>query len=299
LCLGIGGGGDVVGALASALLAGSLGTSWVVGGVSWERRVVDPGPGPRRLDELSGATALNQVVALAGPDTRGPGGFHFAESRMAAVLDERTVLVDPTPGPDRVGRGLADAAGRLDCDLVVLVDVGGDVLAHGHEPHLASPLCDAVMLAAAQPLGDAGVPVVGAVFGPGCDGELSPAEVLERLAELGAAGALLGTWGITPQAAEALSAAVAVIPTEASAQALRCFAGERGTAAIRGGRRQVELSPLGALTFYFDPLVALRTAVPLARAVAGSADLLEANRRLLALGVNTELELEREAAGPA
>jgi hypothetical protein len=286
----------VVGALATGLLARSLGTPFVVGGVSWERRVVDPEPGPRRLDELSGATPLNRVVAVSGPETMGPGGFHFAESRMAAVLDAPTVLVDPTPGPDRVGRGVADAARQLDCDLVVLVDVGGDVLAHGDEPELASPLCDAVMLAAAGPMAEAGMAVAAAVFGPACDGELSPGEVLQRLAELAAAGALLGAWGITPPVAEVLSRAVAAIPTEASAQALRCFAGERGQASIRGGRRQVELSPLGALTFYFDPVAALRTAVPLARAVQGSPDLVDANRRLLELGVNTELELERAAA---
>jgi hypothetical protein len=30
----------------------------------------------------------------------------------------------------------------------VLIDVGGDVLAQGHEPGLRSPLCDALMLAA-------------------------------------------------------------------------------------------------------------------------------------------------------
>jgi len=39
---------------------------------------------------------------------------------------------------------------------VVLLDVGGDVLAHGHEPGLGSPLCDAVLLAAAARLQAAG-----------------------------------------------------------------------------------------------------------------------------------------------
>ncbi len=143
----------------------------MLGGVTWERRVVDPLPGPRRLDEIENAEPLNDAVALARADTRGPGGFAFAESRMAEVRGEPTVLVDPSVGPGAVAAGIADAAGRLDCDLVAFVDVGGDALAHGDEPDLASPLCDAVMLAAAETLSaDHGVAAVGAVFGPGCDG---------------------------------------------------------------------------------------------------------------------------------
>ena len=42
----------------------------------------------------------------------------------------------------------AAIAMELGCDAIVLLDVGGDVLAHGDEPGLASPLCDAVVLAA-------------------------------------------------------------------------------------------------------------------------------------------------------
>jgi hypothetical protein len=298
LCVGIGGGGDVVGALATAHLARSAGASAVVGGTTWERRVVDPAPGPRRLDEVEDAEILNEAVALAGPQTRGPGGFHFAESRMAGVLAERTVLVDPTPGPAVVAASLADAAGRLDCDLVALVDVGGDALAHGDEPELASPLCDAVLLAAGARLPAAGLEVVGAIFGPGCDGELTPAEVEERLAEVAAAGGLLGAWGLTPEAIAELDAAVAAVPTEASAQALRCARGERGRAEIRGGRRSVQLSALGALTFYFGVAAALGSAARLAQAVSDAADLEDAHERLHAIGVRTELDLEREAAVP-
>ena len=148
LAVGIGGGGDVVGALVAAQLAAALGTPAVVGGLTWERRPVDPLPGPRRIGELTGAQTLGEHVALAGPDTTGPGGFRFAESYMARFLDEPVLLLDPSDGPAAVAAGLADAAGQLGCDLVVLTDVGGDVLAHGHEAGLGSPLADAVCLAA-------------------------------------------------------------------------------------------------------------------------------------------------------
>src|SRR5687768_16797058 len=86
LAVGIGGGGDVVGALAVAECARAHGLSARVGGCTWERRPIDPIPGPRRLDEITGAVRIAASVALAGPDTAGSGGFRFAESHMARVL---------------------------------------------------------------------------------------------------------------------------------------------------------------------------------------------------------------------
>jgi len=295
MCVGIGGGGDVVGALASADLARRLGTEAIVGGITWERRPIDPLPGARSLSEVEGLRErLNDVVGLAGPDTTGPGGFRFAEGGMAAALGEATVLVDPNPGPRAVAAGLDDAAGRLGCDLLVLVDVGGDVLAHGGEAGLASPLADALMLAATRHLR---TPSVLAVFGAGCDGELRPAEVLERIAEVAAAGGLLGAWALTPDAAERLEHAIEEVPTEASAMAVRCARGGYGEVRIRAGRRTVELGPAGALTFFLVPAAAMASAARLAAAVVGCGSLLEADALLAGRGIRTELAYERAAAG--
>jgi hypothetical protein len=205
--------------------------------------------------------------------------------------------VDVWHGPPTLADGLAQAADRLDCDLLVLLDVGGDALAHGHEPGLASPLCDAVMLAAGARLArEAGLPVLAGVFGIGCDGELTPAEVLERLAEVARAGGLAGARGLTEPVVERLEAAVEAIPTEASAQALRCYRGEVGEATIRAGRRTVQLSPLGASTVYVDPVAAVESAARLAAAVLEAPGLESANSALNRLGVRTELDLEREVA---
>jgi hypothetical protein len=295
LSIGIGGGGDVVGALATAELARAHGASAVVGGLTWERRPIDPLPGPRRLDELRGAEVLNEAVALCGPDTVGPEGVPFGESGMARFLGERTVLVDPHPGPARIAAGLADAAERLECDLIALVDVGGDVLAHGDEAGLASPLADSLLLAAARHL--QGVDVIAAVFGAGCDGELTPTEVLERISEVAARGGWLGAHALTPAIADKLEAAIAHVPTEASAMAVKCARGAKGTTTIRRGRRKVELSPVAAITFYLDPHVALATAARLADAVADAPSLHDANAILHRLGVRSELDYELELSG--
>jgi len=299
LVLGVGGGGDVVGALAVAEGCRlHQGADPVVGGTTWERRVVDPAPGPRSEEEIVGAEPLAPALLSAGPATRvATSGVHFAESRMADFLGAPTVLIDVTRSPRDLALGLRAAAETLACDLLVFVDVGGDALGHGGEDGLASPLCDAVMLAAAFRLEATGaVPVLGAIFGPGCDGELTHDEVLERLAEVAAAGGFAGARGLSPAVAERLAEAVEHVPTEASAQALRCFRGERGPTTIRGGRRTLELSPLGALTFYFDVSAAVRSAARLARAVLDTDGLEHANEVLHGRGLRTELDYERSLA---
>src|SRR4051794_2835030 len=271
LVIGIGGGGDVVGALATAEAARLYhGAEPVVGGVAWERRPIDPEPGPRALAEIEGGEELAPCVLLAGPDTRVRArAVLFGESRMAALLGQGTVLVDVTPGPAAVADGIAAAADRLGSDLLVFLDVGGDVLAHGHEPGLGSPLCDAVMLAAAARMQRAGRDVLLGIVGIGCDGELTPDEVNERIADVARAGGLAGVRGITPAVAERLDEAVAAVPTEASACALRAFRGEIGPVEIRGGRRTVPLTPAAALTLYFHPLVGLGATAGLAPAGDG------------------------------
>ena len=79
--MGIGGGGDVVGALAAAELLGG----GIVGGLTWERRPVDPVPGPRTLDEVAGAQRLNDAVAMGArvPDEH----WRYCSEAAAASRD--------------------------------------------------------------------------------------------------------------------------------------------------------------------------------------------------------------------
>lgn len=296
--IGIGGGGDVVGALATAEMARLYDDAQpVVGGLAWERRPIDPVPGPRRAEEIVDAERLAPGVLRAGPLTRvRERDVYFAESRMAQFLGEPTILIDVTEGAQTVATGLADAASQHESDLIVLIDVGGDVLAHGSEPGLRSPLCDAVMLAAAARLQRLGVAVLGGVFGIGCDGELTPAEVLSRLAEVAAAGGFAGARGLTEPVATRLEQAVSLIPTEASAQAVRAFRGASGLVEIRGGARTVELSSVAAITFYLEVDAMIRATGRLAQAVDRAKSIEEASAALNAIGVRTELDLEREAA---
>ncbi|HWE12386.1 MAG TPA: DUF1152 domain-containing protein [Solirubrobacteraceae bacterium] len=298
LVLGMGGGGDVVGALATAEAMRIYdGSECLVGGLTWERRPIDPVPGARRVSEITGGWELAPGILLAGPRTRvAERDVYFAESRMAEFLGRPTVLVDVSGGSPGVAAGLAAAATRLRRDLTVFVDVGGDVLAQGDEPGLRSPLCDALMLAAAGMLKAAGHPVLLGVFGIGCDSELTAGEVLDQLAIVARGRGLGGVRGLTEPVARRLEESLEFVPTEASAQAVRAFRGVSGTVYIRGGTRSLELSSLAAQTWFLDVPATIDAVGRLARAAWDAPSLEMANDALHALGVRTELDLEREAA---
>lgn len=294
--LGIGGGGDAIGSIAVARALEARGLQAVLGGVAWERIVVDPKPGPRPVAEIRGGQALDGAVIVdpaEGATT--PEGVHFCESRLASHLGERTVLIDVTQGPGGAARGIDSACAELGCDRVILVDIGGDAIADGTEPGLASPLCDAVMIAAGA---QADAPCVLSVLGAGCDGELEPAEVLDRVAALARAGAWLDTVGVTPAAAAEIEAAAAVAVTEASLLVARAALGAIGPVEIRGGRREVDLGPVSALAFVFELAPALGE-LPLVTAVATAPTIEAARDALNERGVSTELDWEeRRAAQP-
>jgi hypothetical protein len=266
----------------------------VLGGVAWERFAIDPTPGPRPLEQVRSGEPLSADAVLAGPETATGDGIRFAEAGVAAHLGEGTVLIDVTGGARGAGRGIAAAMERLRCDLLIGVDVGGDVLGRGDEEGLASPLCDAVMVAAMLRAARDREPLL-AVIGAGCDGELTPAQVLDRVAALVRRGAWLGTSGVPPERAAELEHAAEIVPTEASLMVARCARGETGGVPIRGGRRKVELGPVGALTFFFDAAAAVHE-LRLAQAVTDSESIDAARDALAVLSVRTELDYERDRA---
>src|SRR4051812_16544416 len=86
LVIGVGGGGDVVGALATVRFLQFCNIPCVLGGLSWEQPHIDPQPGPRSLSEVVNVQPMHQYAWLASSDTRSTRGVRFAESRMAEIL---------------------------------------------------------------------------------------------------------------------------------------------------------------------------------------------------------------------
>jgi len=294
LVIGVGGGGDVVGALATARFLEFCGLRSTLGGLSWERNVYDPVPGPRKLSETKHVKALHEFAWLANPQSQTSTGVPFAEAKMAGVIGREVLLVDINGGVKGVVAGLEASMKALDTDLLVGLDVGGDSLAEGHETGLRSPLADSIVLAALAVLEQRGQRTIWGVFGFGSDGELTVDEIELALSKLGAANGLLGAWSLTPKIAAELETVIQTVPTEASAIPVQCFRGGWGRHEIRRGQRHVKLTPLTALTFFMSTEKLYDTLARPAQAVRQSATLDEANEALHAIGIRTELDYERD-----
>jgi len=293
LVIGVGGGGDVVGALAAARFLEFCGLEFVLGGLSWERSIYDPIPGPRKLSEVRNVRVLHDYAWMANGDSQTTTGVFFAESKMAAVQGQEVLLIDINGGVKGAVGGLEVAMKELNTDLLVGLDVGGDSLAQGNEPGLRSPLADSIMLAAYAELEKLGHRTLWGVFGYGSDGELTVDEIESALSKITGAGGLLGAWSLTPKIAAEIEEAIKTVPTEASAIPAQCFRGAWGESKIRSGQRSVKLTPLTALTFFMSATKLYETLSRPARAVRVSASLEDANDALHAIGVSTELDFER------
>ncbi len=291
MVIGVGGGGDVVGTIPTARYLKKLGAQPMVGGLSWERYVNDPEPGPRKFSEIENLEIISETVGLASSETKTKKGVIFTESVVAKFLGEKTVLVDLNQGVRGVIRGLNEAIDKLGTRLFVGIDVGGDILASGKEEGLHSMLADSMMLAAMCYLK---VPSVLGVMGAGTDGELTFEQILNQLAKTAKYGGFLGARGLTKEDVQVLEELIPKTKTEASKLAVRAAKGEIGEIEIRGGYRKVLLTPLAALTFYLDPKVVFENVNQIAKKLVNTNTLEEAHQILEKEGVPSELTFERE-----
>lgn len=290
LVLGIGGGGDIVGTIPTSRYLRWLGLETIIGGLTWERYVNDPEPGPRRIDEIVNIKKVSRTVGLANGETVTTKGVKFTESVVAEVLGEETVLVDLNGGVQGVIEGLNEAMEKLGVDFFFGVDVGGDILGGGDEEGLHSMLADSMMLAA---MANLKVPSVLGVLGCCADGELTLEQFNRQVAKIAGYGGLIGARGLTPGDAEILDKVIPKTKTESSALAVRALRGESGEVQIRGGYRKVVLTPMCAVTLYFDPKVVFEKISRVAKDLVPTKSLDEAQAVLEKAGVPSELTFER------
>jgi hypothetical protein len=237
LYVAAGGGGDAIGALLVAAVQNSDDRPAVLTW-SWDRLVVNPLPGPRepsRFRHLVPYGRHNWRLTAALEEVW-PGTSPLP--RLIQTLPATLFLLDPRYGVAGVRRQVAELVTMLQVDRVVVVDVGGDVLAVGTEPELRSPLGDAMVLAACAEL-----PVSASVIvtGPGLDGELSEAYVLNALAELDASVA----GRVSADVATAYAGTFEWHPSETTGLLCATAAGIRGIARIRPTGTQLTLSDHG------------------------------------------------------
>ncbi|MET1128484.1 MAG: DUF1152 domain-containing protein [Thermoproteota archaeon] len=296
LMVAAGGGGDVVSAAAISLqIKLYSGVQAVVATPIWERFTRDPLPGPMRLDDLAGAELLSYAALLKPDCTALRGGRLVKPSActVAGAIPELPVYaVDLLGGTYSAWRGLEEVSSLHGCDAVVVLDVGGDVLAQGCEENLWSPLADSLVLSAASVLGVEDRVV--AVFSPGSDGELDARSVLKRISAVASRGGLRMALSMGRVAYEAAKTAIARgAATEASLIPLLALEGEYGLKLIRGGTRSVEITPVSALAFFMD-IEQVYELNRMAELVSRTSSIDEANAALNDVGVYTEYDLEKD-----
>lgn len=287
---GIGGGGDIVGAIPTARLTELLGTEVLLGGVAWEPVPRDVQVGPRSLAELTDIEKVAPRIARVTPNTRTVDDTTIAEAMLCSAIEDPVYVLDMSAGLEALVASLSTFCDDYDIDAVVGVDAGGDALAIGTEPGLKSPISDAVGLAA---LNELAVPTMLGVIGYGSDGELSGTELDRAVAALATDGGTLGAWGLTRAILTELEEILEVVDTEASAIPVAAFRGVRGTRQIRDGDRSVNITGLAPITLYFDPEAVARRSeiVPIVRA-AETLD--QIDEMLRDRGIQTEFQTAAE-----
>lgn len=81
LVIGVGGGGDVVGALAIARILEGSGVRCTLGGLSWEQPTIDPEPGQRSLKQVVDVDVLHERTWLARASSLAEPSLNCARRR--------------------------------------------------------------------------------------------------------------------------------------------------------------------------------------------------------------------------
>lgn len=293
LILGIGGGGDILGALPTRNFLTSIGVECRMGGVAYERSQFDLRPGPRSLNEIENVMKINETIALANGESKTDYGLKFQVSKMSGFLGEETVLVDITKGVEGVREGLEDFCRKYSVNLVIGVDVGGDVTANGYEKGLRSPLTDAIMLAALKKLS---VKNIIGVFGVCCDGELKLHEISDRLAKIYSEKGFIGAIALSLKDVEMMRSAVKYVNTEASKLPILVAEGRTGNTLIRGGSRVAELTFFSIFTYYLKTDIVYENNI-MAQRISDSKSFIGAYETLEKIGVTTEYGLQLKRKG--
>jgi len=277
LVFGNGGGGDVLQGISVANHLEALGVTEVfMGGVNCAWVDHDPdepippgqlvlGPQIYALDGLSNSKRVSEHIVEVSAETR-YGDRVLGEAVAAAVCKRRTIVIALQGGVPAAAAELAAFIASEGIDLVISADVGSDSFFTGKECHPAhTSLVDFMSLGILTSLDCATVFGLG---GYGCDGELVLDELQRNLSIAMAAGAYIGAHGLTPRDCAQLKAAFAEFFDPIGALVIDAAEGRFGwhnvpTTSPWG--HPVEVTPLAALTLFFDPHLLVEhvcTAVP-------------------------------------
>ena len=238
------------------------------------------------IDRLTHARRVHRNVAMVSADTtidRGTSkvmpesarGTPLYEAIVARELKVPVASISVERGVQGVLEALRFLMHDHRLDLFITVDVGADAFYSGEETTVQSPLADAISVFCAAELdGYYGL------TGYACDAEL-PIDVLGRnVARVMRAGGYLGAHGLTPDDVDDLSRVLQYFPNEAVEHWPRDAArGRLGTQYCKG-LWHIEVTPLAAVTMFFDP-AKIMGLNPIPAAIGASTSILEAEQIVL------------------
>lgn len=295
LIFGAGGGGDVVSAAFLALKLREFGVNTYISAFPWERYVVDPIPGPISIDEVHMASELGEyslAVSKSSYAYRGGRKIVFQAVNVSRALGEEVYLSFIDRGVEGLYNGLIEIIDRLKIDLLIGLDVGGDILALGGEKELWSPLADQMSLAALYKVDSNNIcsSMVAVAF-PGADGELNRDYIMRRISGLAADGGLVGAIGFSNKDIHHIERILGYAVSEAGTAVRDALYGKYGWKTIRKGTRRVFIDPLSTIVFFLD-IETVYNQSPMARRLLKTNSFEQANKVLNDLGIYTEYDLE-------
>jgi hypothetical protein len=253
LLAGCGGGYDILGAVPIAHQLMQAGKHVELASFSFTR-----------LDQVAGHRPVPGVPHLYTASAEAAATSAYCPEAWLSAWNNAPVWCFENVGVVPLRRAYESLVENLDIDAIVLIDGGVDSLLRGDETSLGTPAEDFASLAAVESL-DVPVKVLACVgFGAELRDGICHAQVLERVAGLTAANALLGIWPLvagTPaaQAYQNASAFIAERQRHQHGSHIHTVVGETLTGGFGARGSHVWLSPLASLYWFFDAATVART----------------------------------------
>ncbi|WP_432974338.1 DUF1152 domain-containing protein [Dactylosporangium sp. CA-233914] len=249
------------------------------------------------LDELTETIKHADQLVEVSATTR-LRGRQTAEAVLVEQSGRRAVVIGLGDGVPAARRSLESFVKSEGIDIVVASDIGSDTFFSGEEPNPAkTAFVDFLSLGVL--LGAPCARVFG-LGGYGLDGELLEQDLERNIGRVAAAGGYLGAIGVTQRDVIELEAAIASYADPVGVLVPVAARGGFGWHQVATGSpwgTPVRVSPLAAVTLFFDPEVMVAEVCRVVEQLAKTATVAEAEDLFESLlGVVPETRLLTEAA---
>ncbi|MES3629575.1 MAG: DUF1152 domain-containing protein [Longimonas sp.] len=287
-----GGGGDALAALMVARTLNLKPEDVVYATIVWERTIYDPQPGPRGPEDFETINEVGRYNHAIGPQSALAEPAVTFIPRLADAFDVTYYLMNIRRGAVHVQQQVKELHALHGFEDILVVDVGGDILARGDEETLRSPTADGLTLAGMH---DAPVDVRVAVTGFGLDGELTDEHMREIHDELPLDPAYGEPCPITSETASAFMDAFQWLPSEVSGMTCASALGYSGTAEIRSSGLRIRLNE-DSHTVRVYPYEPVWNRNRVAQDCRDTTSLDEVEAIVRSFGLTSEMDYERRSA---